>query len=114
MKASWSLQEDQRAMAKANAEFNTRAYRAKNKQYSGLNINNRGDSSITADCPNGDGWASVDLMDENGTTKVALKCSTASFNIGCMLKSDFASRSYANQDGTCNLELPVPLPKIAK
>lgn len=111
---SWSTQEDQRAMAKSNAEYNARAFRTKNKHMSGLSINNRGDSTIGPECANGDGWASVDLVNENGRKVHALKCSTASSNLGCMLKEDFSKRSYANQEGSCNENLPVPMPKLVK
>lgn len=112
-KVSWETQETQRSIAIENSEFNARQFRTKNKQFSGFNIMGRGDSTIDSECANGDGWASVDLVSPSGQ-KVPLKCSTASSNIGCLLKKDFLERSYANQEGACNKELPVPMPKILK
>ena len=111
---SWSTQETQRAIAIENSEFNARNFRQKNKQYAGLSIYGRGDSTIGKNCANGDGWASVDLVNENGQVAQKLKCSTASKNIGCMIKTDFATKVYASQEGSCNSELPVPMPKIVK
>jgi hypothetical protein len=111
---SWQTQETQRAIAIENSEFNARNLRQKNKQYAGLVINGRGDSTISKNCANGDGWASVDLVDANGKLQAQLKCSTASANIGCLAKHDFDERSYASEEGRCNPDLPVPMPKIVK
>jgi len=109
---SWQTQETQRALAIENSEFNARNFRQNNTQYSGFNIMGRGDSTINKKCANGDGWASVDLVQDR--KKVQLKCSTASANIGCMVKADFQQRAYANEEGRCNKDLPVPMPKIVK
>lgn len=111
---SWSTQEQQRALAIENSDYNAKAYRTKNKQYSGYGIYNRGDSSIGSKCANGDGWSSVDLKSADQKHVVKLKCSTASGTIGCLTASDFAGKVYANEDGTCNKNLPVPMPKIVK
>jgi hypothetical protein len=110
---SWNTQETQRAIAIQNSEYNAKAFRQKNAKYSGFNIVGRGDSTISADCANGDGWASVDFVSEQGQ-KVKVKCSTASATIGCFIKSDFDTKSYASQEGSCNRDLPVPMPKIVK
>jgi len=112
---SWETQETQRAIAIENSEFNARAFRLKNKEkYAEFNIMGRGDSTISSKCANGDGWASVDLVHAENDVKVSLKCSTASAAIGCLTKADFSSRSYASQEGRCNNELPIPMPRIVK
>lgn len=74
----------------------------------------RGDSSQQIDCPQGDGWASVDLIDPNTKQPVQkLKCSTVSVNIGCIKEDDFKSRPvYASQENKCNYTLPKNLKKI--
>ena len=110
---SWNTQETQRSIAIENSEYNARNFRTKNTKYSGFNIMGRGDSTISKKCANGDGWASVDLVPAEGRN-VPLKCSTASANIGCLLKSDFEKKIYATQEGRCNKDLPVPMPKIQK
>jgi hypothetical protein len=112
-KASFATLEDSRKQALINAEYNAKKFRSSNKKYSGHHILMRGDSSIKPDCPQGDGWASIDLEASNGS-KVSLKCSTVSGTLGCWTKKDFSSRSYANQEGQCDTNLPHPLPKIAK
>lgn len=110
---SWQTQETQRSIAIENSEYNARQFRQKNKKYSGYNIMGRGDSTIGKRCANGDGWASVDLVDENQQV-IKIKCSTASSSIGCMTKVDFSTRKYAAQEGRCNTDLPVPMPRILK
>lgn len=76
----------------------------------------RGDSTISASCAQGDGWATVDLESEkeSPSQNIQLKCSTVSGAIGCLKKEDFQERSYAKQEGRCNTDLPMPLPKITK
>ncbi len=110
---SWDTQETQRKIAIENSKFNARKFKTDNTQYSALNIMGRGDSTIGKNCANGDGWASVDLVDENGQVSVKLKCSTASATIGCMTKADFETRPYATEEKQCNPDLPVPMPAIA-
>ena len=109
---SWDTQETQRALAIENSEYNAQEFRMKNPQYADYTIRGRGDSSINKKCASGDGWASVDLI--KGNRKVELKCSTSSVNIGCMVKKDFLTRSYAKEENRCNLDIPVPMPRIVK
>lgn len=111
-KASWETQEDARRVAKENAEFNAKQYRKEHRP--GWRIVNRGDSSIKPECPQGDGWVSVDLVSPKNGNKIQLKCSSVSEVTGCLAKKDFDKRDYAEQDGTCNKEIPFPLPKIVK
>lgn len=108
--------ESARAQAKENAEFNARKWRADTKAYVDSNMISRGDSTQAPDCPQGDGWASIDLVDANGQKLVSLKCSTVSGSVGCLEAGDFKSKSYANEEGSCQnvTKVPFPLPKIAK
>jgi len=108
---SFNTQEQARAQAIENAEYNARNWRDTNAPDAKIIM--RGDSTISSSCASGDGWATVDLKLPNGSMS-QLKCSTVSGTIGCLPKEDFQSRSYAKQDGRCNSELPFPLPKIVK
>lgn len=111
-KVSWATQEMQRDIAKKNSSFNARKFIAENKHFSGANIMNRGDSTIGAKCAPGDGWSSIDLVDDRGGVIAKLKCSTASASLGCWLEDDFKTRSFNSQEKRCNPELPVPLEPI--
>lgn len=114
---SFDTLETARKQAKENAEFNSKAWRAQTKAYGDLSIISRGDSSQTPACPQGDGWASMDLVNPNApTAKISLKCSTVSDSVGCREANDFKTSPYANEDGSCQAttKVPHPLPKIAK
>lgn len=112
-KVSWETQEAARQQALDNSEHNANLFR--NANYPHLLIRLRGDSTIGPDCKTGDGWASVDLYSEDKSQLLELKCSTVSPTIGCMPKDDFQKRAqYASQEGTCNHEIPFPLPKVKK
>lgn len=114
---SFDTLETARKQAKENAEFNAKAWRAQTKAYGELSLISRGDSSQVPTCPQGDGWASIDLVDANDPSrKVALKCSTVSDSVGCREAVDFKTSPYANEDGSCRAvsKVPHPLPKIAK
>lgn len=114
-KVSWDTQEAARQQALDNSQFNANVFR--NATYPNHTLKMRGDSTIGPDCKYGDGWATVDLIPNDGTpgNTIKLKCSTVSSTIGCMTDKDFKDRpQYANQDGHCNNELPFPLPKILK
>lgn len=108
--------ETARKQAKDNAEYNARKWRADTKTWAGSNIISRGDSTQSPTCPQGDGWASMDLVNENGQPQVKLKCSTVSDSVGCLEANDFKTKPYANEDGQCQptSKVPHPIPKIAK
>lgn len=115
--ASFDTLETARKQAKENAEFNAKFWRAQTPAYAQLSMIGRGDSSQTPDCPQGDGWASIDLVDPNDPTrKLGLKCSTVSDSVGCRENNDFKASSFAGEDGRCQptTKVPHPLPKIAK
>jgi hypothetical protein len=116
---SFSVLEDARAQAKANAEFNARGYFAENPRFDEkFKLVMHGDSSQTPECPQGDGWASFTIMKVEGKEieKYTGKCSTVSGNIGCYLDADFKKKPYAQEDGQCQptSKVPFPLPKLAK
>jgi hypothetical protein len=113
-KVSFNTLEDARGTARANAEWNAATWRA--QTHAGYDIVSRGDSTQTPECPQGDGWASIDLIHPNKRDKVSLVCSTVSGNIGCLEKEDFKSKKYSNENNNCQStdKVPFPLPKIAK
>ena len=106
-----------RATAKTNAEYNAQSFRASSPTYANYALESQGDSAQTPNCPQGDGWATARLVNkDNPNQKVGLKCSTVSGTVGCMTAADFATKSYAADDGHCQptTKVPFPLPKIAK
>jgi hypothetical protein len=114
---SFDTLETARKQAKENAEFNAKAWRSQMPAYAELSLIGRGDSSQTPDCPQGDGWATMDLVNPNNPSqKLSLKCSTVSDSVGCRESNDFKSSQFANEDGRCQsiTKVPHPLPKIAK
>lgn len=112
-KVSWETAEDARRQVRENVTAVAQDYRSANKlaQY---DLMIRGDSTISLECPMGDGWASVDLVDREKNHTLELKCSTVSAGLGCLPSSEFKSKVYAKEEGRCNTEIPFPLPKIAK
>ena len=114
-KVSFDTLESARNQGKSNAEFNATVYRAANKY--DVNIIAQTDSTMTPICPQGDGWASVKLIDNtNPARQIGLKCSTISGSVGCMPDTEFKTKVYAGDDGKCQPveKVPFPLPKIAK
>ncbi len=114
---SFDTLETARTQGKANAEWNAQGYRAANPQYANTAIIAQTDSSMTPDCPQGDGWGSVKLVDKADLSrKLGLKCSTVSGAVGCLTEQEFATKSYAGDDGRCQdvSKVPFPIPKIAK
>ena len=107
-KVSFDTLQTARATARENAEFNARAWRTQAPVYADLGLISNGDSSQSAGCPQGDGWASLSLVEKTtGSVRVRLKCSTVSGAIGCRTDTP-------PEEGRCNASLPHPLPKIAK
>lgn len=112
-KVSFDTLETQRAVANDNSRYNAQKWRAENG-FEKHNILARGDSTQQATCPQGDGWASVDLIDsKTKAVEIKLKCSTVSGNLGCYKDEDFKARAVlAKQENTCNNEIPKTLKKI--
>ena len=65
------------------------------------------DSTVSKQCRNGDGWASGAIEFANGN-KLKIKCQTNGTGKGvggCMTESEFATKTYKDDDGKCqNLE----------
>ena len=112
-KVSFETAESSRMVAHDNAEYNAKSFRASNPQYVKYSISIKADSSITVKCPQGDGWASVDLVDIESGYKAPLKCSTVSASIGCMTDQEFKGKDvYIKQNDACDYAIPFPLPKL--
>lgn len=105
--------ETARETASANAKFNAQRWRGENG-YETTTILGRGDSTQQPKCPQGDGWASVDLLDpKTKAVVIELKCSTYSPSVGCSKKMDFMARpQLATQENTCSNQVPYPIKKI--
>lgn len=110
--------EEARSTAKANSEFNAQLYRASNPRFTGdFSLVTRSDTSQTAECPQGDGWAAVSIMKVDGKVvdKTALVCSTYSSSVGCYRAEDFAKDAQlTSEDNHCRKEVPYPLPVLKK
>lgn len=109
--------EDARGTARENAMWNAQHWRQGNPLYSDYDILGRGDSSQTNECPQGDGWATMDFVPRTaGNRLVKVKCSTVSPNLACLEENDFKSKAYASEDGHCQptIKVPYPLPKIGQ
>ena len=113
-KLSFDSVESSRKQANENSEYNAKTYRTTHPEFAGFTISMAGDSTQSATCGQGDGWASINLVNLDQQEKVPLKCSTVSEQLGCMTDDDFKSKAYASQDGRCNADIPFPLPKIQK
>ena len=116
-KVSFDTLETARTQGKANVEFNAQGFRAANPQFANTSIVAQTDSTMTPDCPQGDGWGSVKLISkDNPSVQIGLKCSTISGAVGCLLDKDFQTKAYAGDDGRCQPvdKVPFPLPKVAK
>ena len=102
--------------ARDNALYNAKLWRSQNTVYSAYDIMARGDSSQTPDCPQGDGWATIELIDLTTKAKLTIKCSTWSAGKGCIDESHFKTSPDAMQDKRCQptSSIPYPLPSIAQ
>lgn len=113
---SFDTLESARAQARANAEFNARTYRAENPRFTNHKIMAHGDSTQSPTCPQGDGWATLNIMAVEGkeVEKFTVKCSTVSASLGCYMESDFIKKPFASEEGHCQptSKVPFPLPKI--
>lgn len=116
-KVSFDTLETARNQGKVNAEWNAQTFRASNPAYANTAITSQTDSTMTAECPQGDGWASIKLINKDDPgQKMGIKCSTVSGSVGCLTDDDFAKKAYAGDDGRCQGtdKVPFPIPKIAK
>lgn len=113
---SFATVEEARGTARENSLFNAQAFRQTSPDFTGWDIQSRGDSSQTNDCPQGDGWATLTMISPDKTRRTDVKCSTVSPNIQCLTSAEFKTKAYSTEDGQCApLErVPFPLPKIAR
>jgi len=113
---SFATLEEAKQTARENAMWNAQSYRQANVLYKGWDIIGRGDSSQMSNCPQGDGWATMEFVNPEKTTIVKVKCSTVSGATGCLEDADFKTKPFAPEDGSCQpvTKVPFPLPKIAK
>lgn len=113
---SFETLEDAKQTARENALFNAQRYRSENVLTQGQSIISRGDSSQMPNCPQGDGWATMEFVSPDKTKVTKVKCSTVSGATGCLEDSDFKTKPFASMDNTCQPTsvVPFPLPKIAK
>lgn len=111
-KVSFNTVEDARKQVRDNVSTLAQKFRADNK-LTDYDLYVRGDSTQSAECPQGDGWASVDLQEKTTGKVIKLKCSTVSSGIGCMTAEDFKTKRYAQEEDHCSKDIPFPLPKVA-
>jgi Tfp pilus assembly protein PilX len=123
---SFQTVEEQRAQGRANAAASAAEYQRQNPRVQGWESVVKADTTHSATCPQGDGWAEVVFMRterEEGKTKnlqiekATVMCSTVSVNQGCVMVSpvdNWSKHPAKGQDGTCasTLEVPFPLPKV--
>lgn len=102
--------ETARTQAKENAVWNAQRFRMTDPRFENLDIIARGDSSQQPDCPQGDGWASIDFYNKTSGQTIGAKCSTVSAAVGCMTNEDFKKKVYAEEDGHCQNTNKVPFP----
>lgn len=92
-------------LSKQNAEYNLRRFIRSNVD-NALDWDIQSDSTISTDCPSGDGWASGTVETPQGDLKV--KCQTTGSgkgSNGCLLAVDFNKKEYAEQEGNCDKSL---------
>lgn len=113
---SFASLEEAKNTARENSLFNAQRFRQENPQYQDWSVIPNGDSTQTASCPQGDGWATLKFLSPDKSQTVGVKCSTVSGATGCLLDREFKGKNFASQDGTCQstANVPYPLPKIAK
>lgn len=112
---SFNSLEEAKGTARDNAMWNAQKYRQENVLFKGWDIVGRGDSTQDNACPQGDGWATMDFVNQEKRA-LKVKCSTVSANTGCLEDADFKTKPFASDDGHCQptTKVPYPLPKIAK
>lgn len=62
------------------------------------------DSTVSEQCRYGDGWASAQIKFEGKAKVLEIKCQTNGSGKGingCMTKSEFETKTYKGEEGTC-------------
>lgn len=123
---SFQTVEEQRAQGRANAGASAAEYQRQNPRIQGWESIVKADTTHSATCPQGDGWAEVVFMRTeraDGSTKnlevqkTTVMCSTVSTNQGCVMVApvdNWSKHPGKAQDGTCasTRDVPFPLPKV--
>ncbi len=107
-----ALLEQQRSTALSNAQANASAYFAANPRFdSSWKIMPHTDDYIGPACPQGSGWAWVNIMkvENKEVQKKKLWCSTSSSSMGCYIEDDFTKGPHAAEATKCDPNLPHPL-----
>lgn len=104
--------ETQRSVALENASKNAATYFQMNPRFD--NTWSRiphTDDQITAACPQGSGWAWVNIMKVEGkeVQKNKIWCSTSSRSLGCYIDADFTKGPHGAEASGCNSNLNYPL-----
>lgn len=124
--SSFNTVEEQRAQGRANAGAAAAEYQRQNPRILGWEAIVKADTTHSAKCPQGDGWAEVVFMRterEEGSTKnlhiekATVMCSTVSVTQGCVMTSpvdNWSQHPGKTNDGHCGdlNEVPFPLPKV--
>lgn len=104
--------ETQRSTALENATKNASSYFAANPRFDNTwSKIPHTDDQITAACPQGSGWAWVNIMRVQGkeVEKKTIWCSTSSRSLGCYIEADFKKGVHASEAEGCNANLNYPL-----
>lgn len=123
---SFQTVEEQRAQGRANAGAAAAEYQRQNPRIQGWESIVKADTTHSATCPQGDGWAEVVFMRTDraeGSTKnlqvekATVMCSTVSVMQGCVMAlptDNWSKHPGKTQDGNCasTREVPFPLPKV--
>jgi hypothetical protein len=111
-KVSFSDVEKSRTQARANVSHLAETWQKANG-FELYKLDVRDDPTIGPDCPQGDGWAEVAVVDKTTQQTVRLlKCSTTTASLGCMTAGTFDGTPHQREEGTCNKGIPLPLPKV--
>ena len=104
--------EDSIGIVRDNLIFNAQVYKITAPHLEGFKAVPNGDSTMSAKCPQGDGWGTITMINVGTGGRYKLKCSTYSKNVSCQLENDF---KYASDEGRCASldKVPFPIPKIA-
>lgn len=109
------LLEQQRSTALDNALKNASSYFAQNPRFdSSWKTIGHTDDQISPSCPQGSGWAWVNVMKVDGkeVQKNKLWCSTSSASLGCYIEADFVKGPNFKVSQACDSNLPHPLKPI--
>ena len=104
--------DDSIGIVRDNLLFNAQVYKLTDPRLEGFKAVPNGDSTMSAKCPQGDGWGTITMIKIETGRQVKLKCSTYSKNVSCQLEDEF---KYAGEEGHCASldKVPFPIPKIA-